>query len=93
MASMFPTMLSYAERRLAISGQITGLFLVASAAGGMTVPWLVGQLFESTGPRVSIFLPFVSTVICLAAYMLIRLSAVLPTAPAAAPSDATMQGG
>ncbi len=79
MASMFPTMLSYAERRLAISGQITGLFLVASAAGGMTVPWLVGQLFESVGPRVTIFMPFVSIIVCLAAYIVIRLSAVVPT--------------
>jgi hypothetical protein len=56
---------------------------------------LVGQLFESAGPWVSIFLPFVSTVICLAAYILIRLSAVRPTDPAAAatPADVTIQGG
>jgi hypothetical protein len=35
-----------------MTGGITGLFLVGSSLGGMTVPWLIGQFFESVGPRV-----------------------------------------
>jgi FHS family Na+ dependent glucose MFS transporter 1 len=51
MASFFPTLISLAERRMAITGQITGWFLAGSSLGGMTVPWLMGQLFASVGPR------------------------------------------
>ncbi len=52
MASIFPTMLSLAERRMTVTGQVTGWFFVGASAGGMSLPWLIGQLFESTGPQV-----------------------------------------
>jgi FHS family Na+ dependent glucose MFS transporter 1 len=52
MASIFPTMIAFAERRMTITGQITSLFLAGSAAGSMTLPWLIGQLFERVGPHV-----------------------------------------
>lgn len=93
MASMFPTMLSYAERRLALTGQLTGLFLVTSAAGGMTLPWLVGQLFDVVGPRVTIFMAFASVAICTATFIAIRLSAVLPTEAATVQTDTTVHVG
>jgi FHS family Na+ dependent glucose MFS transporter 1 len=51
MASFFPTLISLAERRMVITGRVTGWFLAGSSAGGMTVPWLMGQLFERIGPR------------------------------------------
>ena len=51
MASIFPIMISFAERRMPITGQITGWFFVGASLGGMTLPWLIGQLFESIGPR------------------------------------------
>lgn len=54
-ASIFPTTISLAERRMRITGRITGWFLVGSSAGGMSLPWLIGQLFESIGPRVMMF--------------------------------------
>jgi fucose permease len=34
-----------------ITGQTTGWFLVGASAGGMFLPWLIGQLFETAGPR------------------------------------------
>jgi FHS family Na+ dependent glucose MFS transporter 1 len=52
MASIFPTLISLAERRMKITGQITGWFFVGASTGNMTLPWLIGQLFESIGPRV-----------------------------------------
>jgi len=55
MASMFPTMMTLAERRLGLSGKITGLFLIGASLGGMTVPWIIGQLFEGIGPRVTMW--------------------------------------
>jgi len=51
MASIFPTTLSLAERRMTITGRITGWFFVGGSAGGMSLPWLIGQFFESIGPR------------------------------------------
>jgi MFS transporter, FHS family, Na+ dependent glucose transporter 1 len=51
MASIFPAALCLAQGRMRITGRMTGWFLVGASAGGMTLPWLIGQLFESAGPR------------------------------------------
>lgn len=53
MASTFPTLLTLAGRRMTITGQITSFFFVGASLGGMAVPWLIGQLFERIGPRVT----------------------------------------
>ena len=52
-ASMFPTSLNLAERLMTITGKVTGWFLIGGSAGSMFLPWLIGQLFESVGPRVT----------------------------------------
>jgi FHS family Na+ dependent glucose MFS transporter 1 len=52
MASIFPTTLVFAERRLVMTGRVTGWFLVGASLGAMSVPWLMGQLFELMGPWV-----------------------------------------
>jgi FHS family Na+ dependent glucose MFS transporter 1 len=54
LASIFPTMMSLAEREMHVTGQVTGWFLVGASAGSMSVPWLIGQLFEWQGPRVMV---------------------------------------
>jgi FHS family Na+ dependent glucose MFS transporter 1 len=54
MASIFPATLSLAQGRMRITGQVTGWFFVGVGAGGMTLPWVVGQFFESAGPRATI---------------------------------------
>lgn len=74
MGPMFPTMLAYAERRMTITGKMTGWFLVGSAVGGMSVPWLVGQLFESIGPYVTIVIVFVDMALAAAAFAALLLS-------------------
>jgi FHS family Na+ dependent glucose MFS transporter 1 len=51
MASIFPVTISLAERHLAFTGQVAGWFLAAAGMGGMSLPWLMGQLFEPLGPR------------------------------------------
>ncbi|MGC8782540.1 MAG: MFS transporter, partial [Anaerolineae bacterium] len=56
MASIFPTMISFAERYMTITGQITSLFLAGSSLGSMTLPWLIGQLFEPVGPVVTMIM-------------------------------------
>ncbi len=54
-ASIFPVTLGFAERRLAITGSITGWFFAGAGAGGMVLPWLIGQLFEVVGPLVAMY--------------------------------------
>lgn len=52
MASIFPTTLSLAERRMRITGRVSGWFFMGAGIGAMSLPWLIGQLFESVGPHV-----------------------------------------
>lgn len=40
---------------MTITGRVTGWFFVGASAGGMTLPWLIGQLFDSIGPRAMMF--------------------------------------
>jgi MFS transporter, FHS family, Na+ dependent glucose transporter 1 len=52
-ASIFPTVLTWAERRMTMSGVATSMFLVGSSLGAMLIPWLIGQLFDRYGPGVT----------------------------------------
>jgi FHS family Na+ dependent glucose MFS transporter 1 len=49
MASIFPTILMLAGESLRVTGTITGWFLVGSGAGGMLLPWLIGQAITASG--------------------------------------------
>lgn len=49
-APMFATVLSLARGAMPITGRSTGWFFIGSSAGGMTIPWVIGLLFESAGP-------------------------------------------
>jgi MFS transporter, FHS family, Na+ dependent glucose transporter 1 len=66
MASVFPVIISFAGRRMTITGRITGWFFVGVALGGMTLPWLIGQLFEPIGPSVAMvaMLSFLGAALC-----------------------------
>jgi FHS family Na+ dependent glucose MFS transporter 1 len=52
-ASVFATGMAFAEQHLSLTGAMTGWILVGSGVGGMVMPWLIGQLFERIGPRVT----------------------------------------
>lgn len=49
-ASMFPTTITFAERRMPITGSVTSYFIVGANVGAMSLPWLIGQFFTSVGP-------------------------------------------
>ncbi len=63
MASIFPTTLSMAERRLNITGQITGWFFIGASLGGMFLPWLIGQYFERQGPQTAMTILMIDLVL------------------------------
>lgn len=52
LASIFPVTISFAERRMHITGKVASWFFVGASVGSMTVPWLIGQLFDAAGPHV-----------------------------------------
>lgn len=68
-ASGFPTMLTFAERRMTMTGQVTGWFFVGASAGGMTIPYIIGQLFEPIGPWSAMLVLFVVFAIALAVFL------------------------
>jgi hypothetical protein len=49
-ASAFPTLLTFAGRHMVITGAVTSWFFVGGGIGSMTLPWLIGQLFEQVSP-------------------------------------------
>lgn len=73
MASIFPTTLSLAERHMPISGRVTGWFFAGASVGGMTLPWLIGQLFETIGPQVTMLAIMVALVAAVAVFIALML--------------------
>ena len=69
MASIFPTVISLGERHTAITGQVMGWFFLGASAGGMTLPWLMGQLFEPVGPGVTMLAIAVDLVLAVVAFI------------------------
>jgi FHS family Na+ dependent glucose MFS transporter 1 len=69
MASIFPTGLLLAGRRMTITGFSTSLFFVGSSAGGMVVPFLIGQFFERLGPPVTMGIILASLALDLAVFI------------------------
>jgi FHS family Na+ dependent glucose MFS transporter 1 len=51
LATIFPTNMSLASRHIPITGGITGILSIGSSLGGLVLPWLVGQWFETIAPE------------------------------------------
>jgi FHS family Na+ dependent glucose MFS transporter 1 len=71
LASVFPTMVSLAERRMTVTGKVAGWFLVGGSVGSMTLPWLIGQLFESVGPLVTLIAIGIDLLLALAVWVVL----------------------
>jgi FHS family Na+ dependent glucose MFS transporter 1 len=74
MASIFPTTLAFAERRVVLTGRVTGWFFTAGSAGAMGLPWLVGYSFALHGAKVLIFLVSADLILALALLVVLILS-------------------
>lgn len=68
MAAIFPVMLTWAGRRMTITGFVTSWFFIGASAGGMFFPWFIGQLFESNGPRITMLTTLASLLLSLAMF-------------------------
>ena len=58
-ASMVPICFTFAGSCIDMSGRVASWFMVGGSVGTMLIPWLIGQLFEARGPRVTIHVLFV----------------------------------
>jgi FHS family Na+ dependent glucose MFS transporter 1 len=65
LASVFPTVLTLAERRMTITGRVTSAFFVGANVGAMTLPWLIGQLFTTIGPQTTMMAILVDLLLAL----------------------------
>lgn len=55
MSSLFPMMLAFVQNRAPLTGKTNSWIFLGGSTGGMSVPWLVGQLFESVSPQVVLY--------------------------------------
>ena len=78
MASIFPTTISLAERCMTITGKVIGWLLVGASAGGMTLPWLIGQVFESIGPQMTMVVLLIDLLIAMGVYVILIRRSVKP---------------
>jgi MFS transporter, FHS family, Na+ dependent glucose transporter 1 len=88
LAPQFASMISFASEHLPLTGSATSWFLAAAAVGGLTVPWIIGQLFSGVGSGA---LPAVSLVAAGATLAwVVVLERILP--PAVLAVDAPVLG-
>jgi FHS family Na+ dependent glucose MFS transporter 1 len=72
-APMFPTGVNLAERRMAVTGKVTSWLLVGASLGSMTLPWLIGQLFEPVGPHVVMVIILIAVTLALGVLTAIKI--------------------
>ncbi len=85
MASFFPTVVTLAGQKMQITGRVSGWFFVGAGAGGLILPWLIGQLFEAIGPGVTITFIMIDLLITLG---VLALFLSLASQPAASRAEA-----
>ncbi|HOG48830.1 MAG TPA: MFS transporter [Anaerolineae bacterium] len=71
MASIYAVTLSLAERHLAFTGRVAGWFFVGAGGGGMVLPWLIGRLFGTLGPRAGLAAILADLLVAAAVFVLL----------------------
>ncbi len=78
LASLFPVTLTWAGRRMHISGRVTSWFFIGSSLGAMFFPWFIGQLFEAVGAQITMLTIIVSLGLDLVVFVILMLYAGRP---------------
>ncbi len=74
MASVFPTWMTFADNRIQVNGKIAGIFYGSGAVGAMSFPWLCGQIYDASGPRMMMVAIFFALLTAAAIYTAVRIS-------------------
>jgi fucose permease len=72
---LFPTTISFASTRMTTTGRVTAWFLAGASLGTMSLPWLIGQLFEPLGPQITMWLITLAMALSVGVYGLLMLDA------------------
>ena len=72
-AAVFPTLLAFADNHMQMTGRITGLFFTGVSLGAMSLPWLIGQFLESSGPHILLFVVLICALALTALMVVISL--------------------
>ncbi|MBN1230910.1 MAG: MFS transporter [Anaerolineales bacterium] len=86
MSSVFPTAISVAERLMPITGKITSLFYMGVSLGSMSLPWLMGKMFDWSSPLSAMYIVAASGVVAMFLLVIIRKN--LERKPELIPTDA-----
>ena len=72
LASIYPTTMSLSGQLMTISGKVTGFFAIGSSGGAMILPWIIGQLFESSGPQSMSLVIFLDMLVALVVLVILE---------------------
>jgi FHS family Na+ dependent glucose MFS transporter 1 len=67
--------MTVAGERMSITGRVAGIFVVGISLGGLSLPWLIGQLFEPLGPGVMPAAVMATSAVAVACFLWVRRSA------------------
>ncbi len=56
LSAIFPTTITLAEKRMGITGRITGIFMTGAGIGGLIFPPAIGQGIEKIGPQAFLYI-------------------------------------
>ncbi len=70
-APVYPSSFTLAVQGFKLTAQASSIILLGDTLGCMILPWLVGQMFDMTGPRALLYLVSVSLIFCLLAFVVL----------------------
>jgi len=70
-ASLFPTMMTFAEGLLPMTGKVTSIFFVSGSVGSIFLPWLIGRSVEDQGPNFIIQVLFVTLLLAAVVFVIL----------------------
>ena len=93
-ASVFATAMAFAEQHIRLTGSLVGWIFVGSGIGMMGLPWLVGQLFQRLGPRVTMPVLLVDNLLefALLVSILVMVGRRAKASPVIVPADPDRSG-
>ena len=72
-ATLFPVTLSFASEVITVTGKFTSLVFVGASTGGMLLPWLIGQFFETAGPQFAMLIMLVDMIFAVGIFAVLYL--------------------
>jgi FHS family Na+ dependent glucose MFS transporter 1 len=71
LASIFPTMLTFSESLMPMTGTITSRFFISGSIGSIVLPWIIGRFIEKTGPFIIIQALSIAMILAVSSFALL----------------------